>query len=695
VNADASPDDPTGRFAVPAELLRLARDPTDRGEQARGTERRPDQGGRSPGAAVRPAALAARTCGAAATAAIFTGARVAAPHLERSLHVGDTGTQAVLAAALIAGLAGSPMAGRIADRKGHARVGTAALAVATGAGALTAAAPDVSILAALLAVLGVATGGLIVADLASLAATSSRAVAGYLLGFPGGVALGAAIAGSAVSIGGSWRWAMLVSLLGVPAVAARVRQPAGDGDAGVATATAIAVQRVRRLQSLVGLLAVASVVGFALVGAPLIAAAVLRHHWHQTLAQRGPALMVVALGAIAGLPVAAVLGDRAWRKQPRLLMPLAGSAMAAFGVFVAAGASMPRLWLAEVAWMLAVAMLAVVTVVGTRAVLVVAPSAVRATTLGLFGAYGLLLGGVGATVVLAAVAQANGARLALVLAAPATLAGAAVTWGSGRRFEDDVAVAAEEASRAAPRGGRCPALEIRNLSFSYGSRQVLFGVSLQIEDGEVAALLGANGAGKSTLLRLVAGLDHPSSGAIAAFGRETTYAEAEQQIAAGIAMLSGGHMSFPGMTVIENLRVGCHTLRRDGRRLQAAIDEVSELFPVLAERRDQRVGTLSGGEQQMLALGRVLLTRPRLLLIDELSLGLAPKAVEQLLAIVRRVNEQGTTVLLVEQSVNLAFSLARRALFLERGEVRFDGDTADLLERGDLLRPVFLSAPSG
>ena len=693
MSSGASTGDPTGRFAVPAELLRLARDQTDHGEQARGAERPPGQGGRWPGAAVRPAALAARTCGAAATAAIFTGARVAAPHLERSLRVGDRGAQAVLAAAVIAGLAGGPVAGRLADRKGHGRVGTAALAVAVAAGALTAAAPSVSVLAALLAVLGLATGCLIVADLAPLAATSSRAVAAYLLGFPAGVAVGAPIAAGALSIGGSWRWAMLVSLLGVPAIAARARPPAGDGDAGVATA--IAVQRVRRLHSLLGLVAVASVVGFALVGAPLIAAAVLRHHWHQTLAQRGQALLVISLGAIAGLPVAAVLGDRAWRKHPRLLMPLAGSAMAGFGVFVAAGASMPRLWLAELAWVLAVAMLAVVTVVGTRAVLLVAPPAARATTLGLFGGYGLLLGGVGATVVLAAVAGANGARLALVMAAPSALAAGAVTWGSGRRFADDVAVAAEEASRSAPRVGRRPALEVRNLSFSYGSRQVLFGVSFQIEDGEVAALLGANGAGKSTLLRLVAGLDHPSSGAIAAFGRETTYAEAEQQIAAGIAMLSGGHMSFPGMTVTENLRVGCHTLRRDGRRLQAAIDEVSELFPVLGERRDQRVGTLSGGEQQMLALARVLLTRPRVLLIDELSLGLAPKAVEQLLAIVRRVNEQGTTVLLVEQSVNLAFSLARRALFLERGEVRFDGDTADLLERGDLLRPVFLSAPGG
>jgi len=231
---------------------------------------------------------------------------------------------------------------------------------------------------------------------------------------------------------------------------------------------------------------------------------------------------------------------------------------------------------------------------------------------------------------------------------------------------------------------------VGGVDFAYGARPVLFDISLRIEDGEAAALLGTNGAGKSTLLRLVAGLDHPSAGSIHMWGEDSTYLEAEQVVSLGVGLLPGGRMSFPGLTVMENLRVGGHTIRRQGARLEAAIDEVMALFPVLAERRDQRVGTLSGGEQQMLALGRVLLTRPRLLLIDELSLGLAPKAVESLLETVRRVNEEGTTVLLVEQSVNLALSLAAHALFLERGEVRFDGRTADLLARDDLLRPVFL-----
>jgi branched-chain amino acid transport system ATP-binding protein len=147
------------------------------------------------------------------------------------------------------------------------------------------------------------------------------------------------------------------------------------------------------------------------------------------------------------------------------------------------------------------------------------------------------------------------------------------------------------------------------------------------------------------------------------------------------------------LTVEENLRLGAY-LRRGGDGVAKDYDRVFGYFPILRERRKLSASTLSGGEQQMLALARVLLTRPRLLMIDELTLGLAPKTVEDLIGIVRRVNAEGTTVLLVEQSVNLALSLAARSFFLERGEIRFDGPTAELLERDDLLRPVFLTADS-
>jgi ABC-type branched-subunit amino acid transport system ATPase component len=221
---------------------------------------------------------------------------------------------------------------------------------------------------------------------------------------------------------------------------------------------------------------------------------------------------------------------------------------------------------------------------------------------------------------------------------------------------------------------------------------VLFDVNLEVGQGEMVALLGTNGAGKSTLLRAVSGLDHPHRGVIRIFGINCTYLEPEQIIDQEVALLVGGKMTFPGLTVRDNLRIGSYSMRRQGSRARSALDEAMDRFPELATRLDQSAGTLSGGEQQMLALARVMMTAPKLLLIDELALGLAPKAVDRLMGIVREVNGQGTTVVLVEQSVNRAMSLAEHAFFLERGEVRFDGPTAGLLQRDDLLRPVFLGS---
>jgi branched-chain amino acid transport system ATP-binding protein len=220
---------------------------------------------------------------------------------------------------------------------------------------------------------------------------------------------------------------------------------------------------------------------------------------------------------------------------------------------------------------------------------------------------------------------------------------------------------------------------------------VLFDVNIEVAEGEIVALLGTNGAGKSTLLRAVSGLGHPHRGVIRLFGTNCTYLEPEQIIDQGVALLVGGKMTFPGLSVRDNLRIGEHSFRRDGAKAKAALEEAVALFPELADRLDQPAGTLSGGEQQMLALARVMMTKPRLLMIDELALGLAPKTVDQLMDIVRRINAQGTTVILVEQSVNRAMTLADRCFFLERGSVRFDGPTAELLTRDDLLRPIFLA----
>jgi ABC-type branched-subunit amino acid transport system ATPase component len=233
-------------------------------------------------------------------------------------------------------------------------------------------------------------------------------------------------------------------------------------------------------------------------------------------------------------------------------------------------------------------------------------------------------------------------------------------------------------------------VECKGLDVAYGPVQVLFGVDFEVEEGEIVALLGTNGAGKSTLLKAVAGLITPTAGKISFDGHDITGADAEAVTRAGVSLMPGGKGIFPTVTVDEHLRLAAWTFRKDTARIEAARGEVLDLFPILAERASQPAGFLSGGEQQMLALAQAFMTRPRLLLVDELSLGLAPTVVGHLLDVLRTVHAAGTTVVIVEQSVNVALTLAQRAVFMEKGEVRFTGPTADLLERPDLLRSVFI-----
>ena len=237
-------------------------------------------------------------------------------------------------------------------------------------------------------------------------------------------------------------------------------------------------------------------------------------------------------------------------------------------------------------------------------------------------------------------------------------------------------------------------LSCRNIDFSYGQLQVLFGVNFTVDDGEMVALRGTNGAGKSTLLRVISGLGLPSRGTVRFRGADITYLEAERRVGLGISQVPGGKAVFGPMRVIDNLRALGYTHGRNRRAVESGIEASFDAFPRLAERRNQLASTLSGGEQQMLGLATAFIMRPRLLLIDELSLGLAPIVVGELLDMVRRINAEGTSIVLVEQSVNVALSVVDHAYFMEKGEVRFDGVAAELLDRPDLLRSVFLEGAS-
>jgi ABC-type branched-subunit amino acid transport system ATPase component len=240
-----------------------------------------------------------------------------------------------------------------------------------------------------------------------------------------------------------------------------------------------------------------------------------------------------------------------------------------------------------------------------------------------------------------------------------------------------------------------PLLDVRGVDFSYGQVQVLFDVTLEVAHGEVLALLGTNGAGKSTLLRVVSGLSLPDRGAVLFDGVDVTNEDAAKRVRSGIVQVPGGKAVFPSLTVAENLEIGAHLFIRDRDRVRRKIDEVLELFPDLRDRLTVNAGALSGGQQQMLALGKALLLDPEILLIDELSLGLAPIVVQDILEVVAGLVTRGITMVLVEQSVNIALSIAQRAVFMEKGTVRFEGPADELLDRGDLVRAVFLGGEGG
>jgi ABC-type branched-subunit amino acid transport system ATPase component len=237
-------------------------------------------------------------------------------------------------------------------------------------------------------------------------------------------------------------------------------------------------------------------------------------------------------------------------------------------------------------------------------------------------------------------------------------------------------------------------LDVRALDVAYGTVQVLFGVDLVVAPGETVALLGTNGAGKSTLLKAISGLLPASRGTISFRGEDITTVPADQRVKAGLVQLSGGASVFPGLSVAENLRIGAFTFIDDHRRVEERLDHVLTLFPALRDRLGQRAGSMSGGEQQMVALAKALLPEPELLIIDELSLGLAPLVVEHLLKVLDQLKVEGMTMLIVEQSLNVAVAFAERAMFMERGEIRFSGPARDLLEDGDLVRAVFLGSGS-
>ena len=232
-------------------------------------------------------------------------------------------------------------------------------------------------------------------------------------------------------------------------------------------------------------------------------------------------------------------------------------------------------------------------------------------------------------------------------------------------------------------------LEVRNLSVRYGAYTALHGVNLVVNSGEIVVLLGANGAGKSSLFRTLSGLQRPSGGDAVYNGETLTLGRPERCVALGVSLCPEGRMLFPLLSVEKNLRLGAYTHRRDTAGNQAELERIYALFPILGDKRADPAGSLSGGQQQMVAIGRALMARPKVLLLDEPSLGLAPLVVDQVFAAVERVNEAGVSVLLAEQNAFAALGIAHRAYVMEGGHVTIEGGRDELLH-DDRVRSAYL-----
>lgn len=228
-------------------------------------------------------------------------------------------------------------------------------------------------------------------------------------------------------------------------------------------------------------------------------------------------------------------------------------------------------------------------------------------------------------------------------------------------------------------------LEVKNLSVHYGMIQAVRNVNFKVNEGEIVSLIGANGAGKSTILKTLSGLIHPSEGEILYLGENIASTSAKKIVEKGLVQVPEGRHVFPGLTVKENLELGAF-LRKDKEEIQKDMEAVFERFPILKERKDQDAQTLSGGEQQMLAMGRALMSRPKLLFLDEPSMGLAPIFIREIFKIIQEIQKTGTTVLLIEQNAKMSLSISNRAYVLETGSVVLSGTGQELLESDEIQK---------
>ena len=511
-----------------------------------------------------------------------------------------------------------------------------------------------------------------------------------------------------------WQWTfVLIALPSIPALLliTRLIEPARGAsiNLGLATAADEHAERVPMGEAWRRLVAIPTLkrswVAAFFLGAGVIPITSFFAFFYENEYNLGPGawgragvVALFGLGTLIGLEAGSRISTATiMRGEPEGLAWRGGLTLVGVGFSLLAMATAPWVGL-SVALTFVVGLFAAFQSYNLPLVAAVSPPRLRSQAFAWFGLW-FAAGAIVLAPIIATVGEDHGYRLGIGWLAVIVIVSGLIYMSSRKYVRRDAlqalkALQTEAGVRdARDRGGEA-LLVCSEVEVAYGQVQVLFGVDLEVHPGEIVALLGTNGAGKSTLLGAVSGLVEPMGGTIWFDGRDITHADGNQTAAAGIVQVPGGRAIFPTLTVTEHLRAAGWLYRHDAERLNTATEEVWKTFPRLRERMDQPAGTLSGGEQQMLALGMAFIATPRLLMIDELSLGLAPTVVDQLLQIVRRIRDQGTAVILVEQSVNVALTVADRCYFMEKGEVRFEGLTTDLLERGDLIRSVFLEGAS-
>jgi ABC-type branched-subunit amino acid transport system ATPase component/sugar phosphate permease len=432
----------------------------------------------------------------------------------------------------------------------------------------------------------------------------------------------------------------------------------------------------------------------ALIGFVALASLLYEAEFGLNERERGIAAAIAEPFALVGLVVGSRIVTRRYLADMRGLIGFLSRVAAASTVLFVVFALAPNIVVAVIANCMITATLAVLAPGILASLSLAIPARARATGFSVASLW--VIPGLLVLPLIGWISERWGERLGMLVMIPLFLLGAAILATARHTIDADIAqvwraTTARSEALYQRRQGTADLLMLRGVDAGYGDRRVLFGVDLDVREGEIVALLGTNGAGKSTLIKAISGIVEADRGAIVLDGRDITHAPPEEISRLGVSQMPGGRSVFGSLTIRENLQLAGWTQRRQPDAASAAIAEALEMFAPLRGRLDEPAVNLSGGQQQMLGLAMAFVARPKVLLIDELSLGLAPAVVGQLLPAVRRIAADGVAVVLVEQSVNVALTVAERAYFLERGTVRFNGPTAELLSHPELLRSVFLA----